>query len=68
MALSGYGRVLLQKRVEPLQKGQLPERVPSFLSDLKLSNFGMFEGRIVCCDYGLLTWSPAMRMRKANWD
>lgn len=50
--LSGYGVWLLQARTEPLQRAQLPKKIPALFCDLKLSNWGMFEGRPVCHDYG----------------
>jgi hypothetical protein len=29
-----------------------PKNIPSFLDDNKLSNWGKYKDRIVCCDYG----------------
>lgn len=52
--ISSSGLFLLQKRVEPLQKSQLPKRLPAFFCDLKPEHFGLYEGRVVCCDYGLV--------------
>lgn len=67
VSLSPYGRVLMQKRVEPLRKADLPEKVPAFLTDMKMDNFGMFEGRLVCCDYATIIVNPGTRMKKAEW-
>lgn len=70
--LSGYGVWLLQARTEPLQLAQLPAEVPAIFSDLKLSNWGMFEGRPVCHDYGntmlyRLARKHGARLTKAEW-
>lgn len=54
--ISDYGTLLTQSRVTPLVHGKLPmKRVPSFLCDMKPENFGWLDGRLVCCDYGILT-------------
>lgn len=66
--LSPDGRVLLQKRCDPIPTGhELPTKVPAFLTDLKLANFGMFEGRLVCLDYALTIRNASARPRKAEW-
>lgn len=65
--ISRAGCVLVQRKTTTLQK--LPKRVPSFLKDLKESNWGEYEGRPVCHDYG--TMAPisveAVKMVKAVW-
>lgn len=50
------GSVLLQARCQPLTRDQLPRRVPTVLAvdDCKRSQWGLFEGRPVCFDYGIL--------------
>lgn len=48
--ISDCGSILLQQRVTPVTK--LPAQIPSFFTDLKLSNWGHYKGRVVCCDYG----------------
>lgn len=66
--LSPDGRVLLQKRCSPLPADmRLPEKMPGFLTDLKVANFGMFEGRVVCLDYALTIANPSVRLRKVEW-
>lgn len=65
--LSPNGVILLQKRVEPLRKADLPKKIPTFLTDTHIGNFGMFEGRIVCCDYARVAFDPDMRLKKAYW-
>jgi hypothetical protein len=60
------GRVLLQRRVRHLPLAEMPPRVPSWLTDLKTTNFGRLEGRVVCCDYSSLLRVP-LRMKRARW-
>lgn len=48
--MSNCGLVLVQKRTTPVKK--LPAKLPSFFTDVKTDNFGMFEDRLVCHDYG----------------
>lgn len=67
VSLSPYGRVLLQKRCEPIRNAELPGKIPAFLTDHKLENFGMLDGRIVCFDYATIIVSPSMAMKKPHW-
>lgn len=69
VAISPCGGVLVQKRVDPIRPGEpkLPKQIPSFLTDVKLENFGWFENRIVCCDYGYTHTTLSTRLRKARW-
>lgn len=68
--ISANGVILVQQRAEPVRRGELPKRLPSILVDLKLENFGMIEGRLVCIDYGTigskLRDSP-MALAPAKW-
>ena len=50
VAISYSGSVLIQKKTTPLRR--MPLRLPSFFSDVKSENFGMYRGRVVCHDYG----------------
>lgn len=50
--ISGLGIWMLQKRTTPIEKTQLPKKVPGFLADLKDDNWGVLNGRVVCHDYG----------------
>lgn len=66
--LSPDGRVLLQKRADPLgQNDKLPGELPAFLSDLKRENFGRIDGRFVCLDYAMTIPTPNTRMKKVQW-
>lgn len=67
--MSPDGRILLQKRIDPLRAtDKLPDKLPAFLTDVKRNNFGWFEGRIVCCDYAITVPNPSLRLQKAYWD
>jgi hypothetical protein len=66
--LSPDGRLLLQRRIEPLRAtDELPVKLPSFLTDVKRDNFGMLDGRIVCADYAMTIPSPSLRAKKVEW-
>lgn len=66
--LSPDGRLLLQKRAQPIISGsQLPKQIPAFLTDLKKENFGLLDGRVVCVDYALNNVTVSTRMRKPYW-
>lgn len=66
--LSPDGRILLQRRCDPVPKSyELPQKMPTFLSDFKRDNFGILDGRLVCVDYALNIPSPSIRPKLANW-
>ena len=68
--ISDNGRFLIQARTKPVDETRLPERVPSFFTDLQPSKWGSLNGRVVCHDYGLLLTTEkglTTRMRKADW-
>ena len=68
--ISTCGMMLIQRRVEPIRRGELPKKLPAFLTDIKLDNFGMLHGKVVCCDYGTIGASvrrAPKRMVKAVW-
>lgn len=66
--LSPDGRLLLQRRADPVPLSyKLPDKVPSFLTDLKRENFGMLDGALVCLDYSMAINSPSARLKKAQW-
>lgn len=69
-SISPCGLYLIQARVEPLRRKEWPKKLPAFIGDLKPENFGMYEGRVVACDYG--TGISAIRtsnkkMVACNW-
>lgn len=66
--ISPSGTVLVMAKTAPAHS--FPDKMPAFLTDLKHGNFGMYEGRLVCHDYGMhLLFENGMtsRMRKAHW-
>jgi len=68
LQISPCGLYMIQERTTPALT--YPEKVPYFLGDTKIQNFGMFDGRFVCHDYGLVPRSGrgnSMRMVKAKW-
>lgn len=71
--LSPDGRIMFQERVLPAADvSELPETLPSFLTDIKPENFGWVrEGdtrRLVCVDYALVkTGTLNMKPRKVQW-
>lgn len=65
--ISPCGGMLLQRKVEPVRSEEMPDKVPAFLTDLKLSNFGRLDGRIVACDYSSIIVSASRRLKKADW-
>lgn len=70
MAISHLGLWLIQKRVEPMPRSRRPKRVPAFFNDLKDANFGILDGRVVVCDYGIFLREPLFRGHKlveASW-
>lgn len=67
--MSPDGLILLQHRAEPLRDSdKLPDKLPSFLTDVKRDNYGWLDGRIVCFDYALNISSPSSRLKKADWS
>lgn len=68
VSISTHGLVLIQKRVEAIPVSQLPKKLPHFVNrDIKPSHFGLFEGRVVCCDYALQDSILPLKMTAADW-
>lgn len=68
--ISDCGRWLVQARTSPIPAGRYPAKMPKFLTDFKRANYGRFEGRVVCHDYGTnLALDHGLRptLRKADW-
>lgn len=69
--ISRCGRVLVQRRTEPVPTDELPDKVPSFFTDLKTANWGRYDGKVVCHDYSAhLLWNGLLtkRRKRAGWD
>lgn len=68
--LSDNGLYLVQDRCDVINdKRRMPEKLPHFMTDRKMQNYGLLDGGIVCFDYGtmVLTQGFTERMTKANW-
>ena len=49
--ISNNGRALVMSRTYPLVVNEVV-KIPAWIGDRKPENFGYFEGRVVCHDYG----------------
>ena len=66
--ISSCGLILIQKRVDPLLLEKAPNKMPAFLTDFKLNNFGIYKGKIVCSDYGILIDNYSTKLKKVpHW-
>lgn len=68
--ISSLGSILIQERTEPVRYSDVPEKIPHFLTDQKLSNYGMLNGKFVCHDYGsfILTNGISKKMKKSEFS
>lgn len=71
MTISGNGAILIQAETTQPYGVKLPELVPAALCDLKVQNFGLYEGRLVAHDYGLNVAAElgarSRKMKPARW-
>lgn len=68
--LSNRGHVLVQAKTELISFELYPLKIPCFLTDTKYENFGKYQDRFVCHDFGstlLMTTGSRMKMKKALW-
>lgn len=68
--ISQDGRVLIQHKTKPVTREELPDKIPAFFTDMKVTNWGRVYKRIVCHDYGmnlLMEHGMTKRLRKADW-
>jgi hypothetical protein len=69
--ISPQGIVLIMAKTTEPAADQYPEQMPVFLSDFKRANYGIYEGRLVCHDYGTnLSMHHGLftkKMRKVEW-
>lgn len=61
-AISDSGTFLIMAKTEPLKK--VPLSLPTFLTDHKPANYGLYKGRVVCHDYGKVIRNLTMKQRK----
>jgi len=70
---SDDGVSLVQERLEIIistEDKRLPEKVPRFFTDLKVTNWGVdTKGNVKCCDYGssILLQNNPWQLKKADW-
>lgn len=65
--ISSSGTILIQKRVKRMRIEEMPATMPDFLQDFKIENFGMLDGRLVCCDYAGMNISANIKRIKVEW-
>ena len=66
--ISPSGSILVQKRTRPAKN--FPEKMPSWMTDFKRTNFGMLGSQFVAHDYGgslALSRGVTTRMKKVEW-
>lgn len=62
--LSPDGYILLQRRCRPLSSWKdIPKTLPEFITDVKESNFGILDGRVVLVDYALTIPTPSLKLK-----
>lgn len=69
-AISPCGQALIQQRTQPIQDmNELPTKIPVLFSDVKDENWGHYDGRVVCHDYGMNLSNSQLqnRLKKAVW-
>lgn len=68
--ISPSGRILVMQRTKSIPSRKKPDKVPSFLWDVKPDNFGWIGKNYVCHDYGqlynMIHYPP--KFKKAYWD
>lgn len=58
------------RKTTPAPHSAYPSRMPAFMTDFKFTNYGMYEGRLVCHDYGMLpahTDFTSAKTQPASW-
>lgn len=71
--LSPLGLWLIQAKTTPIPDGQLPDKIPAIFADTKAENWGIYQGRPVCHDYGNhnvynLARRGALTLKRADWS
>ncbi len=69
VSISPNGSVLIQKRTAPLRRREMVRhpRLPEFLTDVKMSNFGILDGKLVSHDYGYIKFGWSTKLVKVDW-
>ncbi len=70
IAISDSGTILKQGFARDMTLAEAPDTLPAFFADVKRENFGIYDGRVVCRDYGnhlLIDRGLTGKMTKAEW-
>ena len=70
VAISPSGIALIQQRCKPVTLPEMPKKVPGFFTDLKVENWGRYQDRVVCLDYGnhlMLEKGMDAKLKIAKW-
>ena len=50
--ISSNGKILLQQKTKPITDNKiLPKKIPAYLSDVRIDNLGLIDGKLVTHDY-----------------
>lgn len=66
--ISDCGIVLIMDKTQPLRATEIPKSLPAFLTDHKVENFGLLDGKVVCHDYGFVIKNLSERLKKWNGE
>jgi hypothetical protein len=70
-AYAAFGFLLFQDRTTPVKDiSEMPERIPNWLTDTKIQNWGWLKDRVVCHDYGMnlaMIKGMTRRMYRPKW-
>jgi len=62
------GKLLIQARTYKIPAiFNMPKKIPSFLQDTHLGNFSLWNGNLVCHDYGMIKMFGKIKMVDAKW-
>lgn len=65
--LSPNGRILVQEKCEPVTRSELPDKIPKFITDSRVDNFGKLNGKLVCLDYSFMITNAELVKKKIEW-
>ncbi len=66
--ISHSGTFLIMDYVKDVDKSQIPDKLPSFMVDLKLDNMGIINDQVVLRDYGSTLLNLSTRLVKTPLD
>lgn len=68
VSISASGTFLIQKRTTPVTDiSKMPAKLPKFLGDCHMNNFGKLDGKLVCHDYAINNVKIPMQLVKRKW-